>query len=224
VRATVTFVNESIQLCIPRWVTDLNSFRRWADGEDVPEKLRVWYLKGDIRIDLSREEVFTHVLLKGEFTVVLGGLVDAGQLGLFLADGVFLSNVEADLAGKPNATFVSDETRRAGRVRLMDNTGHGPDELQGSPDMVLEVVSDESFHWDTVTLRQAYWEAGVREYWLVDARRDPLAFDILRHTAKGFVATRKQGGWLKSVVFGKSFRLTQRVDEFGDPAFTLEVR
>ena len=36
--------------------------------------------------------------------------------------------------------------------------------------------------------------------------------------------TRKQGGWLKSVVFGKSFRLTRRTDRSGNPQFTLEVK
>ena len=57
--------------------------------------------------------------------------------------------------------------------------------------MVLEVVSDGSVRKDTVVLRRAYWEAGVREYWLVDARRDPPSFDILRSTSKAFRAARK---------------------------------
>jgi Uma2 family endonuclease len=33
--------------------------------------------------------------------------------------------------------------------------------------MVQEVVSDSSEEMDTVILRQAYAEAGIREYWLV---------------------------------------------------------
>ena len=96
--------------------------------------------------------------------------------------------------------------------------------MEGSPDMVLEVISDSSTRKDLVVLRQAYWEAGVREYWLVDARRGPLKFDILRRTAKGYAATRKQDGWLKSAVFGKAFRLAQRRNARGHPEFTLEVR
>ena len=62
------------------------------------------------------------------------------------------------------------------------------------------------------------------EYWLVDGRKEPLSFEILRYTAKGYVSTRKQQGWLKSAVFGKSFRLIQGTDPFGDPQYTLEVR
>jgi Uma2 family endonuclease len=96
--------------------------------------------------------------------------------------------------------------------------------VEGSPDMVLEVVSPGSVKKDTDILKRGYWEAGVREYWLVDARSDPLSFEILRHSAKGYVATRKRDGWLKSAVFGKSFRLSNRTTALGHPEYTLEVR
>jgi hypothetical protein len=74
------------------------------------------------------------------------------------------------------------------------------------------------------TLRQAYWEAGVREYWLVDARPDPLSFDTLRHTPKGYRTSPKKEGRIKSAVFGKSFRLTCRLNGLDYPEYTLEVR
>jgi Uma2 family endonuclease len=86
------------------------------------------------------------------------------------------------------------------------------------------VVSDSSVRKDTQWLRQDYWIAGIREYWLVDARKEPLVFDILRQTPKGYRATPKKDGWLKSNVFGKSFRLTYETSESGDPDYTLEVR
>lgn len=220
----ITVLHECDQVSVPGWVVDLQSFRRWADGDDFPEKTRIWYLKGEVWIDLSHEEIFSHVALKGQFFVVLGGLVKTGCQGLFLCDGLFFSNVEADIAGKPDATFISNDTLRSERIHWIANKGQEIDELQGSPDMVLEVVSNSSVHKDTVILRQAYWEAGVREYWLVDTRRDPLTFDILRRTAKGYAATRKQDGWLKSAVFGKSFRLLQQLDARRHPEFTLETR
>jgi Uma2 family endonuclease len=83
--------------------------------------------------------------------------------------------------------------------------------------MVLEVVSRSSVQKDTRNLREDYWQAGVREYWLIDARTDPLPFDILRHTPKGYRATAKKDGWLRSVVFGKSFRLLRRISALGHP-------
>jgi Uma2 family endonuclease len=97
-------------------------------------------------------------------------------------------------------------------------------ELDGAPDLVIEVVSPGTVRKDTVRLREAYWEAGIAEYWLIDARKEPLKFDILRHTSKGYVATRKQGGWVKSAVLGHSFQLTQSADQLGRPEYTLAVR
>jgi Uma2 family endonuclease len=90
--------------------------------------------------------------------------------------------------------------------------------------MVLEVLSDSSEEKDLITLHQAYWDAGVREYWLVDARMDALRFDIYYHASKGFALRRKKASWVKSEVFGKSFRLTQSKGSHGHPEFTLHVR
>ena len=113
---------------------------------------------------------------------------------------------------------------RAKQVQLIEGWDGGFVEMEGSPDMVLEVVSASSVHKDTVVLRQAYWQAGIREYWLVDARQEPARFDILRRTARGYAATRKRDGWLRSAVFGKSFQLSQRVNALGHPEYTLAVR
>jgi Uma2 family endonuclease len=52
-------------------------------------------------------------------------------------------------------------------------------EILGSPDLVVEIVSDSSVRKDTTLLRDAYWKAGVREYWLFDARGAEIRFDIL---------------------------------------------
>jgi Uma2 family endonuclease len=89
--------------------------------------------------------------------------------------------------------------------------------------MVMEIVSKSSEHKDFIVLRQAYWDAGIREYWLVDARKE-LRFDILRHTARGYVATPKKNGWVKSAVFSKSFRLTASTDRQGHPVYELHLK
>lgn len=97
-------------------------------------------------------------------------------------------------------------------------------EVSGVPDLVIEVVSESSVQKDTVVLREAYWEAGVAEYWLIDARREPPQFDILRTGRRGYTAVRKQGGWTRSQVLGRTFRLLARPGGFGYPEYTLEVR
>jgi Uma2 family endonuclease len=221
----ITVINESNRVVsIPSWVVDLESFRRWADADDFPEEGRIWYLQGEVWIDMSKEQIFTHLAVKREFYYVLTGLVKTQDLGLFLPDGLLLSNVAADISGKPDATFVSTASIQSKQVQLIEGWDGGFVEMEGAPDMVLEVVSASSVHKDTVVLRQAYWQAGIREYWLVDARQETVHFDILRRTAKGYAATRKRDGWLKSVVFDKSFQLTQRVNALGHPEYTLAVR
>jgi Uma2 family endonuclease len=208
---------------IPLSVIDLASFRRWMDSDDFPELGRIEYIKGEVWIDMSKEQVFTHVLVKTRITAVLSELVEANEGGLFLGDGVLLSNVDADIAVKPDALFASTDTL-ADRVRILEGQKEGHVELEGSPDMVLEVVSDSSVRKDTQQLRRDYWEAGIREYWLVDARQDPLVFDILRYMSKGYRTTPKKEGWVNSTVFGKAFRLTHRVDALGRPKYRLEMR
>ena len=102
----------------------------------------------------------------------------------------------------------------------MERESQGIMELEGTPDQVLEVVSKTSVRKDTVLLRDLYFKAGIPEYWLVDARKSPARFDIYRHTADGYVATRRRDGWLKSAVFGKQFRFVESKDRFGDPAYS----
>ncbi|HEY7315634.1 MAG TPA: Uma2 family endonuclease [Gemmataceae bacterium] len=208
---------------IPPWVIDLDSFHLWTESDDFPDEGRIDYIKGEVWVDMSKEQIFTHASVKNEFNIVLGSMVKTERLGLYLPDGVLLSNVDADIAVKPDAFFVSNDARQD-RVRLLEGKKGGYVEMEGSPDIVLEVVSDSSVHKDLRQLRQDYWEAGIREYWMVDARKEPLVFDILRHTPKGYRTTKKKDGWIKSNVFGKSFRLTERTNDYGDPEYTLEVR
>jgi Uma2 family endonuclease len=223
-KAMVTVQNELGQVSIPDWVVDLESFRRWADADDFPETGHIWFLKGEVWVDMTMEQVFTHLHLKEQFYIVLGYLTESEDRGLFLPDGLRLSNVPADISVNPDGTFVSYESIDAKRAVLVEGMEEGYLELEGSADMVLEVVSRSSVRKDYVILRKAYWEAGIREYWLVDARKEPLSFSILRHTANGYKAARKQDGWIKSAVFGKWFRLSQTQDRHGNPKYTLEVR
>src|SRR6476660_10628909 len=106
----VTVLLEGDSLSVPEWVTDINSFRRWTDEEEFPDNARVWWLKGEVWVDLSGEESFTHVGGKTRFTRVLDLLVEEEHLGSYLTDGVLLSNFAADFSGVPDGLFLSAET------------------------------------------------------------------------------------------------------------------
>ena len=219
-----TVVADRAKITIPVWVTDIDAFRRWFDSEELPEKFRAWFLDGEVWVDMSKEQVFTHVDVKGAIFAVLWVLAHAARTGRVYQDGLLLTHRAAGLSGNPDAVYVSHAAVADGRVKQIPGAEVGFVELEGTPDMVLEVVSDSSEKKDNQVLREAYWEAGIPEYWLVDARGEEVEFDLLLHGPKGYKAARKVGGWVKSTVFGKSFKLNRDTDPNGNPEFTLEVK
>jgi hypothetical protein len=140
--ATVQFETESVR--IPLWATDLSSFRRWADSEESPDKATVCYLRGEVWVETSKEHVYSHNQVKTELARVLAGLVKQHRLGRYFSDGLFVTNIQADLCSKPDGTFVGREAFAAQRVRLIEGSLEGFVEIEGIPDMVLEVVSGSS--------------------------------------------------------------------------------
>lgn len=214
-------INIADQVRIPSWVNDLESFRRWSRSRDYPERGWVSFLNGEIWVDMSMEQLFTHNQVKTEFTVVLGGLMRGEELGYYFSDGVLLSNVDANLSTEPDGTFCSFAAIEDKRASLVEGVEQGHVEVDGAPDMVLEVVSAYSVRKDTKILRNLYWQAGIPEYWLVDARKSTVQFDILRWTERGYSSTRRKQGWLKSKVFSRSFRLESKPDRLGNPQYFL---
>ncbi|HLW66564.1 MAG TPA: Uma2 family endonuclease [Gemmataceae bacterium] len=210
---------------IPDGITNIQAFRRWATSNKFPERGRFSFLCGTLHVDLSMEELFTHALVKAEITIVQGQIIKTDQSGYYFPDGSLLSNPKVSLSTEPDAMFVSYEAIRTGRIRFTKGKQKGCMEVVGSPDMVVEIVSESSVTKDYEILRELYWKAKIPEYWLIDARERNVLFEILRHGQHGYVSTRRQpSGWLASPVFGRSFRLKHRTDRLGNPEFTLEVR
>src|SRR5687767_3682818 len=92
-----TFVVDRDSVTVPSSVVDLESFRRWARSEEFPDTGRICFFDGEVWVDLSKEQIFTHNQVKGEFTVVLGGLVRAEKRGRYYPDGILLTNADANL-------------------------------------------------------------------------------------------------------------------------------
>jgi Uma2 family endonuclease len=211
---------------IPATVNDLASFLEWIDSADLPEKLPVRFLAGEVRVDLM-EELYSHSRVKSALGITLGGLIENGDLGMYVPDGMLLVNTDADFATGPDAMFLSNATIKDGRVRFTAGKKRGATATRvvGTPDLVVDVVSPSSEDVDTAWLMSAYHNAGIPEYWLIDARdEEAVTFHIYRRGKKEYAVVRKANGWVKSAVLGKSFRLTRKAGKTGDPRFTLEVR
>src|SRR5262245_10723971 len=210
---------------IPAGITDLDAFRRWALSDDFPDDARVSFLDGEIWVDPSMERGFSHNDVKHEVAGVLRRLARAAGSGRYFGDGMRLSHAQANLSTDPDGVFVSYASQDAGRVRLVPNVNDvDVVELEGTPDMVLEVVSDSSIEKDTQTLPPLYHRAEVPEFWRIDARGDELHFEILQRAAAGWAATQRPDGWWHSAVFARDFRLVREADPRGQPWFTLEER
>jgi Uma2 family endonuclease len=220
-RFTVAVGNRFV---IPEWVYDLETFRRWATSDALPERARVAYLNGEIWVDPDMEQAYSHVGVKTRTTRVLDMLAEEEKLGRYFSDGLLLTNAAANVSNIPDGMFVSWVSFHAGKIIAVESKHGGCVEFQGTPDMVLEIVSDSSEKKDWQQLRVAYAAAGIPEYWIIDARKADILFEILRLTASGYQEVKPQrGGWRKSQVFGKSFRLMVEQDAMG-PQFRWEVR
>jgi Uma2 family endonuclease len=224
---SVTFAGESVRpVTVPaRATSSLDSFREWIGDHDLPEKTRTDYYRGEVWIDMSQEQLFTHGAVKTEIARVLSDIAKREKLGRYWCNGILVTIPEAELSGNPDGTFVSHHAVASGNVTFTPGAEGGYVEVVGVVDMVLEVVSDSSEKKDNQTLFEAYFEAGIPEYWLVDARGSVVEFTIYKHSGKKYAVTRAQaGGWQKSGVFDKAFRIARGSDASGNPEFTLEVR
>jgi Putative restriction endonuclease len=224
VRVGVNCFCDDIEIYIPGWVEDVSSFLRWSKSGGIPEGARAWWLEGDVWVEMGGESVLTHRAVKDVFHAVLGEFIRAGGWGRYYADKVLLSNGVVGFAGRPDGVFVQVGDKAQEQVCIIKGGAPELVMMEGAATIVLEVVSDSWPEKDTKILRRAYYQAGIYEYWLVDARNEPLVFEILRYTPKGYRASPKKDGWIKSNIFGKSFRLIQETNEAGEPEYTLDVR
>src|SRR5712691_3953255 len=126
---------------VPDDIDDLDSFCRWVCSDKPSKWGRYSFLNGEVWVDMSPEQFFTHNQVKATYAVVLGSLARAERLGRFCPDGMLLRNDAAGLSTEADGVFVSNKTLRARRV-VISHLVAGYDVLDGTPDMALEIVSN----------------------------------------------------------------------------------
>ncbi len=200
-------------LCIPAEAHCLEGFRRWAQTGDFPEQGRIDFLNGDIEVDMSPEDLYTHGTLKSEITAAFQILVAHQDMGCVFTDRTRVSNPEAGLSAEPDVVLVFWHTLDAGKVREIPAASEKPGryvELEGAPDLVVEILSDSSERKDLKRLPRLYAAAGVPELWLVDARGEQLRFEIHTLKAGSYRRLGSDDGWVRSAVLSARFRLDRR--------------
>jgi Uma2 family endonuclease len=221
---TITLVFEE-QIEVPMDLRSLADFRHWATSDNFPERGRIDYIAGRIDVDMSPEDLHTHGILKTELIGVLWHRIKEQGLGQLYTDTTRVSCPEADLSAEPDVVFVLESSLDSGRVRLVPKAGGGPDryvELEGPPDLIVEIVSDASVRKDTERLPVAYYQAGVTEFWLIDARGKDLLFRIHHRGPSQYEpAAVDADGYQYSTVLDRRYRLDRSRNAKGRIAFDL---
>jgi len=217
---------DGVTLCMPSSALDFEGFRAWTLSDEFPEEGRIAFIDGEVFVDMSAEEISFHLLLKSQIGAVLTQIGDSEELGMTMIDGGRIVNENAEVSNVPDVVFISFASIESRRVTLTPgkrNADHRV-EIVGSPDVVVEIVSDSSVDKDTRRLRSAYHAADIPEYWLVDARGDAIAFQILLHRRSGYAASPQRDGWTRSRIFDREFRLVREKNRIDLWRYRLETR
>jgi Uma2 family endonuclease len=223
---TAALLGEPTTVRLPVSACTLDGFVAWATSDAFPQRGRISFINEEIFIDMSPEELETHNKVKTTVTSTMFHGNEEWELGELFSDRTLVTNEAAGLSTEPDGTFVKWRSYQTHQVRLVprEDALRQYMEVRGRPDWVLEVVSRTSVEKDTQILRGVYHRAGIAEYWLIDAMDEEVDFQILVWRRTGYAAVRPRGGWRRSRVFGRSFRLVRRRNRMGRWQYKLEVK
>jgi Uma2 family endonuclease len=225
----LTAEEEDVRISIPADVFTYEGFQRWVDSRRFPESGRIDYLEGDVDVDLSPEELFTHNVVKVAIASKLYRLVGEGEIGNVFMTRTRVWSPVAEISVEPDVVAMFWSSLKAGRIRLVPapfnkepNRFSG---IEGAVDLVVEIVSDSSVKKDTKRLPKLYARAGIPELWNVDARGRHLRFQIHTLQDGAYVAVEPDSeGWVRSPRLGVDFRLVRRRAPLISWRYTLEHR
>jgi len=155
------------------------------DYMTAPPDKRYQLLEGELI--LAPSPTNKHQTIIVELLVILHQFVSQNSLGwVWVAPfDVVLSDYDVV---QPDLLFVSNE-----RAYIITEAN-----IQGAPDLVVEILSPATAQYDRGYKRTLYSRSGVLEYWLVDP--DAETVEVLTASAQGLVhhATYRRGDILTS--------------------------
>lgn len=127
-------------------------FLEWADEDTHAE-----WVNGEVIVFMPPKNI--HQRLLNFLTTVLNNFTQFFGLGE-LRFAPFEVKLAADISREPDVIFIARENL----PRLSEHRVDGP------PDLIVEIVSDDSLSRDRVDKFDEYEDAGVPEYWIIDNR------------------------------------------------------
>ena len=149
-----------------------------ADYMNTPDEVRCQLIDGELVLAPSPTD--KHQAVSAEMFVALRQFVRQRRLGIvrFAPLDVVFPNHEVF---QPDILFVSDD-----RADIITEAN-----IQGAPDLVVEILSPSSARYDRGHKQTVYAREGVREYWIVDPAAETV--EVLSESA---------AGWTLAATFG----------------------
>jgi Uma2 family endonuclease len=145
--------------------TSVASGYRWKskDLERLPEEPFLSYEIIDGELIVSRKPHLRHAAILGKLCAQVYPAVKALGGLLLVEPGIVWSEEAEDTVASDLAIVLPD--------RLHLATGRA---LSGTPNIVMEVVSEGSIETDYVKKRALYTRTGAQEYWIIDWRQQVI--------------------------------------------------
>jgi Uma2 family endonuclease len=143
-----------------------DEFLAWA-GEDTHAE----WVNGEVYFFMTAEML--HQQIADFLNRLIGYFVEAHNLGALFSGP---ATIKLEKSGRePDLFFVSP----ANLARVTKKYFAGP------PDLIIEIVSEDSVSRDRIDKFEEYEEAGVREYWIIDPRPRRRRADFFQLGADG---------------------------------------
>ena len=148
------------------------------------EEKRYELIEGELYMVPSPTTI--HQRISGNLNSAMRDFVRSHQLGEVLTAPLDVVLSDEDVL-QPDLLYIS--TRRSGIVKDQN--------IQGPPDLVVEILSPGTADRDRTTKRARYAKFGIREYWIVDPeaktvevlKADNVGFESVRVHPEGTQAT-----------------------------------
>ncbi len=153
--------------CVMTSITVEKKKCTYEDYLKTPEDTRYELIHGELLMTPS--PVPRHQLISGRLELKLREYVMKHNLGeIYDAPcDVYLDN---ENVVQPDVLFISQ-----GRLNIV-----GKKNIQGAPDLVIEIISDYSVYRDMVQKKKLYALFGVPEYWIVVPEEEEIQMYLLK--------------------------------------------
>ncbi|MEZ4863356.1 MAG: Uma2 family endonuclease [Caldilineaceae bacterium] len=132
---------------------------RYADYRRLPDDGRRYEIIAGV-LYLANAPSFDHQYAVFKLARYLGDFVEQRQLGIVIGAPFEVHLTETSRPVQPDLLFLDNEQKPV----------PGTQQFHGAPRLIVEVISPGSIRLDRQTKFDAYEQADVAEYWLVDPK------------------------------------------------------